>query len=204
MNWRSCLAALCLIAFGDAAAAAELKHTTVYDDHLVHGTTARELWQDMKAHPIIDPDDGPAYANITHDHTLTFKTAIMDGHCQVTNLTFAWNFVITLPRAANYAGMDGATKKTWQQFTGYLKSHEEHHEAIFLDCGKNFVPAAEKITGPAGCTGVDKKVRAFVDRQYAACMTKQRDFDRGERATVAGLALIQAAHQAKIPIGGGL
>src|SRR6185295_18223369 len=112
----------------------------------------------MIAHPIIDPDDGPAYANITHDHALTFKTVTVGGTCQVTNLVFSWNFIITLPKAADYAGMNGA---------------------------------AEKMTGPAGCAGLDRKVRAFVDRQYAICMTRQRDFDRSQRATVDGLALMQ-------------
>src|SRR6476659_9304691 len=105
---RRVLVALGLIAVGVAPAAAELKHTTVYREHRVLGTTARALWQYMIAHPIIDPDDGPAYANITHDHTLTFKTATVTGTCQVTNLVFTWNFVITLPKAANYAGMNGA------------------------------------------------------------------------------------------------
>ena len=31
----------------------------------------------MNAHPIIDPDDGPAYANLTHDHDL--KSADRDA-----------------------------------------------------------------------------------------------------------------------------
>ena len=55
-------------------AAAELRYTTVYKDHVVHGSTPAELYQDMIAHPIMDPDDGPALANITHDHTLAVKT----------------------------------------------------------------------------------------------------------------------------------
>ena len=204
MIWHSVLMALGLFALGAAPAAAELKHTTVYKEHRVVGTTARALWQYMIAHPIIDPDDGPAYSNITHDHALTFKTATVAGTCQVTDLVFTWNFVITLPKAANYAEHEWRDAKMWQQFTTYLKGHEEHHGAIFLECGKSFVPAAEKMTGPAGCAGLDKKVRAFVDRQYAACMVKQRDFDRSQRATVAGLALMQAARQAKIPISGGM
>ena len=153
---RSVLVALGLVALGAAPAAAELQHTTVYKEHRVLGTSARALWQYMIAHPIIDPDDGPAYANITHDHALTFKTVTVGGTCQVTNLVFSWNFIITLPKAADYAGMNGATQKMWRQFTTYLKGHEERHGAIFVGCGKSFVPAAEKMTGPAGCAGLDE------------------------------------------------
>ena len=61
---------LVLVAGLAGPATAELRYTTIYKDHLVHGTTPGELYQDMIAHPIMDPDDGPAFANITHDHAL--------------------------------------------------------------------------------------------------------------------------------------
>lgn len=198
------IALIALGSIGASPASADLRHTTTYRDHRVLGTTPRELWQYMIAHPIIDPDDGPAYANITHDHTLTFQTVMDGGACKVRDLSFTWNFVVTLPKAANASGMSAATTKSWQQFTAYLKGHEERHQAIFLDCGESFVPAAEKMTSVFGCAGLGKKVRAFVDRQYALCMTKQRDFDRSQRAIVDGLALMRAAREAKIPIGGGM
>jgi hypothetical protein len=50
---------------------------------------------------------------------------------------------------------------------------------------------------------MEKKVRAFVDRQYAACMEKQRAFDRGQKPDVAALALIRAAEGAGLPAGKG-
>ena len=201
---RSVLVALGLIAVGVAPAAAELKHTTVYREHRVLGTTARALWQYMIAHPIIDPDDGPAYANITHDHTLTFKTATVAGDLSGDRSPLHLEF-------RHYAAEGGELRRhEWRDAEDVaavhhlLKGHEEHHGAIFLDCGKSFVAAAQKMTGPAGCAGLDRKVRAFVDRQYGVCMTKQRDFDRSQRTTVEGLALMRAAHQAKIPVGGGM
>ena len=51
--------------------------------------------------------------------------------------------------------------------------------------------------------GVGGTVRAFVDRQYAACMDKQRAFDHGQKATVAGLAFVRAAQAAGLPAGKG-
>lgn len=181
-----------------SAAAAELKHSTEYRENRIQGATPRAVWQYMTANPIIDPDDGPAYANITHDHKLRFKSATSGGACRVTGLDFEWRFVITLPKAVNYGAMSGATQKMWQQFISYLKSHEEKHRDIFIECGKKFVPAAEKITGLAGCFGMDRKVRKYVEAQYDVCMKKQREFDRGETQTVKGLALMRAATEAKI------
>jgi predicted secreted Zn-dependent protease len=157
----------------------------------------------MLAHPIIDPDDGPAFANITHDHRLSVRTESAGGLCRVTGLGFRWDFVITLPKAVDYGAMDASTRRMWDQFIAYLKKHEEEHRAIFMTCGKSFVPAATKLTGLPGCLGMEKKVRAFVDRQYAACMEKQRDFDRGQKPDVAALALVRAAQGAGLPAGKG-
>src|SRR5690606_11611361 len=82
--WLAALLLAGLIAAGGAAA--EVVHTTAYRAHPVAGTTPTAVWRYMNAHPIIDPDDGPAYANLTHDHRLTMKTATVGGTCRVTSL----------------------------------------------------------------------------------------------------------------------
>ncbi len=186
-----------------AALAGGLNSSTTYKSNPVKGATEADVWRYMLAYPIIDPDDGPAFANITHDHRLSVQTETSGGLCRVSGLDFRWNFVITLPKAVNYAAMSATTKGMWDQFSAYLKKHEEKHRTIFLDCGNVFVPAAAKLTGLAGCVGMDRKVRAYVGRQYAACMDRQRAFDRGEKATVAGLALVRAAQGAGLPAGKG-
>ena len=55
----------------------------------------------MNAHPIIDPDDGPAYANLTHDHKF-YRCARRWRRLQVGELTFRWQFVLTLPKAVDF------------------------------------------------------------------------------------------------------
>jgi len=200
---RLSAALLAVAAFGAIAHADGLSASTAYKVNPVHGTNAAALWRYMLAHPIIDPDDGPAFANITHDHRLSVRTDSAGGLCRVTGLDFTWSFVITLPKAVDDARMDAATKRMWDQFTAYLKKHEEEHRTIFMACGKAFVPAATKLTGLPGCLGMEKQVRAFVDRQYAACMDKQRAFDRGQKSTVAGLAFVRAAEGAGLPAGKG-
>ena len=169
----------------------ELRHTTEYGENPIRGATPKELWRSMAARPIID-EDGPALANITHDHKLAVMTAPSSGSCRVKNLDFTWRFVITLPKAVDEARMNAATRAMWREFTSYLKRHEEHHRTIFLACGKDFLAKAAKITGRGGCFGLERKVRSFVDKQYKACMARQREFDRQERQSVANLALRRA------------
>lgn len=174
-------------------ARADLVHSTQYRNHTVRGTTPPEVWRYMNAHPIMDPDDGPAYANLTHDHDLSLQTGTRNGRCEVTSLTFRWRFVLTLPKAADYGRMSGATQAMWTSFLAGLKRHEETHRTIFLECGAQFVPAAERLTGPAGCFGMKRKVQRFIDQRYATCMAKQKAFERQDRSRILGLAFIRAA-----------
>jgi len=189
-------ATILAIALAWPAAAAGLSYTTVYRDHAVPGTTPEAVWQYMVMHPIMDPDDGPALANITHEHTLTFTTATGGGACMVRDLSFTWHFVITLPKATDRARMSPATGSLWDEFLAKVTWHEMRRRAIFLDCGKAFVAAAAKITGPAGCEGVERKVRRFVDAQYDLCMKTQRDFGHEDSPLVAKLGLVTAAEAA--------
>lgn len=187
------VAALLVLSIPLSAAPAfgELRHSTAYRHNPIRGTTPAELWRYMAAHPIID-EDGPALANITHEHTLSVKTTKSGGACRAASIDFNWQFVITLPKAVDEARMSGSTRAMWREFTTYLKRHEEHHRTIFLGCGKAFVAKAAKISSARTCSGLKRKIVRFIDKQYAACMTRQRDFDRQEKQTVANLALRRA------------
>jgi predicted secreted Zn-dependent protease len=189
----SCIGAALLAALLAAAAPArgELRHTTEYRVNPIKGATPAELWRSMAARPIID-EDGPALANITHDHRLAVKTTNSGKACRVESLDFTWRFVITLPNAVDEARMSTATRAMWREFTGYLKRHEEHHRTIFLACGTDFLAKAAKMTAGGNCRGLERKVRKFIDKQYEACMARQRQFDRDEKQSVAGLALRRA------------
>lgn len=176
---------------GGPPAFAELRHTTTYRENPIRGSTPVQLWRYMAGHAIID-EDGPALANITHDHKLSVETERSNGACRVRRVDFTWQFVITLPKAVDYAGMSPAVRSMWREFTTYLKGHEEHHRTIFIDCGNDFVARAEKLTSRGSCYGLKNKVKRYIDGQYKVCMAKQRAFDREEKQTVAGLSLRRA------------
>jgi predicted secreted Zn-dependent protease len=174
-------------------ALAELVHTTEYRTHAVRGTTPKAILGYMNAHPIIDPDDGPAYANLTHDHVLSLDIASEGGICRVSTLTFRWRFVLTLPHAVDEPAMDSETRSLWNDFVAALKHHEETHRAIFLHCGARFVPAAERMTGAGNCDGLERKVGRSIDQAYRACMADQRAFEKRDRPRILGLAFVRAA-----------
>lgn len=180
-----------LVVLDAVPASAELRYKTTYRENPIRGTMPEELWRYMDSHPIID-EDGPALANITHDHGLSVKTERSAGVCRVSTVDFTWHFVITLPKAVDEARMSQATRAMWREFTAYLKRHEEHHRTIFIGCGKDFLAEAAKLTARGPCFGLKGTVRRYIDKQYEACMARQRDFDRRERQSVNALALRRA------------
>jgi predicted secreted Zn-dependent protease len=110
----------------------------------------------------------------------------------VKNVDFTWRFVITLPTAVDEAAMDRRTRGMWGEFAAFLKRHEEHHRTIFLSCGEDFLAKAARLTAGRNCSGLERKVSQFIDKQYAVCMAKQRGFDRRDRKSVGKLALRRA------------
>jgi predicted secreted Zn-dependent protease len=181
------------IALANGGAAAGVVHSTEYRTHAVRGTTPSAILRYMNAHPIIDPDDGAAYANLTHDHVLSVSTAIDGGVCRVSALTFRWRFVLTLPKAVDQSAMASRTRSMWIDFVAGLKRHEETHRAIFLRCGAKFVAAAERMTAPGACAGLERKIRRSIDQAYEACMIEQREFEKRDRPRILGLAFVKAA-----------
>jgi len=181
---------LVVVGLGVGSAYAGLRYTTSYRQNEIRGTTPEQLRLFMASHPIID-EDGPALANITHEHKLSVATVRSDGVCRVSNLDFKWDFVITLPKAVDEAGMSQKTRVMWREFTAYLKRHEERHRTIFLGCGKDFVAEAAKLTARGPCLLLRTKVKRYIDKEYQACMVKQRAFDREERRSVLKLSLLR-------------
>lgn len=192
-DWRRWVAGLALAVGIPAAAEAELQHTTAYRTHPVSGTTLGAIFRSMNARPIMDPDDGPAYANLTHAHTLSVKTAVAGGTCRVTDLKFRWNFVLTVPRPTQYGQLSNGERQVWDSFAASLKRHEEGHRTIFLKCGRSFTAAAEKMTAPGSCAGLETKVRRFIDRRYADCMAEQREYEKRDRPRVMSSPFFGAA-----------
>jgi predicted secreted Zn-dependent protease len=180
------------MALAPAASAAAVRSTLELRQNPIHGTTPAELLAYMRGHMIAD-EDGPAFANITHDHDLSISVRAAGGVCRVGALNFDFRFVITLPVAIDEGRMAPATRRIWREFAAYTRWHEGRHREIFLDCAARFTAAAERMIGRDGCPALERRVRTSIVDAYDACMSVQRAFDRREAPRVAALALFRSA-----------
>jgi predicted secreted Zn-dependent protease len=189
--WAAAVAAVGL-ALAPTASLGAVRSTTEWRQNPIRGTVPAELVSYMRAHMIAD-EDGPAFANITHDHDLSVSVRPAGEICRVDALTFDFRFVITLPVAVDEGRMAPATRRIWREFAAYTKWHEGRHREIFLDCAARFAAVAERMVGRDGCPALERRVKKSIANAFDACMSVQRAFDHREAPRVAALALFRSA-----------
>jgi predicted secreted Zn-dependent protease len=188
------VAALLLLVAVPALAAGSLHHDMTEGTNVVAGATAADIYRDMLRNPIIDPDSGRSFANLTHEHDLQLTTKQSGGQCRVQNLDFTWHFVMTLPKSRDEASLPNKTRQLWRSFVSRLRSHELHHRDLFLDCGQIFVTEAAAMTAPQ-CSQLERQVRRSIDIAYNSCMDRQRAYDRADTGKILSHPFVQLAKQ---------
>jgi predicted secreted Zn-dependent protease len=178
------VAALC------APAVAEVKVTVSKGDHIVQGTTASGLVRSMNSNPVRG-DHGSAYASIHPSYTLSVKTKERGGMCRA-DVTIRLHFSLILPKAASPGGMSSSTRSAWNSFVSYARNHEAWHQSSYTSCAKSFVSRAERMSDKQ-CYALSSEIRTAFNKMKRDCEAKQLAYDRGQRATVAGMRLFSMA-----------
>jgi predicted secreted Zn-dependent protease len=189
---RAAATATCLVGTWLALAStgnAELRTSTVVRYYPVSGTTLQSLARAMRANPI-SGDHGMAVANIRPYYDLRVATRNAGGQCRGNAVRLSIEFTLTLPQASA-AGMSPGTRNAWRNFVGHVRRHEETHRSIYLQCARNFLARAAKISSAAGCYAVEAEARRLLAESNRACEARHLAFDRRERGRVARLALFR-------------
>jgi predicted secreted Zn-dependent protease len=189
-SWvRAALAGLALVLLS-ATAIAEVKVTVNKRDHIVQGTTASGLVRSMNGNPV-HGDHGSAYASIHPNFNLSVKTKERGGQCRA-DVSIRIRFDLTLPKAASPGGMSSGTRSAWNSFTNYARSHEAWHQSSYTSCAKSFVSKAERMSDNQ-CLALQSDIRTAFNKMKRDCEAKQLEYDRGQRAVVAGMRLFSMA-----------
>jgi predicted secreted Zn-dependent protease len=173
-----------------AAALAEVKVTVNKGDHVVQGTTAAGLVRSLNGNPIRG-DHGNAYASIHPNYNLSVKTREKGGMCRA-DVTIRLNFSLILPKAASPGAMSSSTRSAWNSFANYARNHEAWHQSSYTGCAKSFVGKAERMSDKQ-CFALSSDIRTAFNKMKRDCEAKQLEYDRGQRAVVAGMRLFSMA-----------
>lgn len=181
--------ACCVLA---ATAEAKPAHTTKYTYYTVGGGTAQEVYRAMlKRGPRVN--GAKAYAS-------TAATSSQDGKlmqaksCRIEDYRLKIDFVIRLPKIKNEKLLPPADRSRWQQFSQFLKKHEETHRAIWLACAAGLERKVRALKAKT-CEAADAKAAALWDAARAACARKHDAFDAAEQKKLMRHPFVKLVYQ---------
>jgi predicted secreted Zn-dependent protease len=171
-------------------AIAGVTSTTSQRYYTVSGTAKSTLARRMRSNPFRG-DGGGAVANIRPKYSLDVVTKKTGSSCKVVQANLKVRFTLTLPRAKESA-MSAGTRSVWRSFVSFAKRHEQRHRDIYLQCARNFVAKAQRISG-SNCAGLKAKAQRLLNAEDRACDKRHAAFDRSERRRLGSQALFRTA-----------
>lgn len=190
--WAIAAAAAALILGWGGMAVAKPVQTTKYVYYTIGGDTAVEIYNAMIRK---GPKVNGAKAYAATSATTTQNGKLLQGaSCQMQDYRLKLDFVIKLPKIRNEAVLPAADRKRWQQFSGFLKTHEETHRKIWLDCAADLERQVKSIKAKS-CAEADRKTTQLWDRIRAACNRKHIAFDAAEQKRLIKHPFVQMVYK---------
>lgn len=171
------LSALCF----DTARAAPA-FTTKYVYYKVSGDTAAGVYVSMlKRGPHVKGEK--AYAATSAESSQRGKLELTKS-CRIVDYQYRIDFTIRLPKLTDEAALSASARNRWQQFSSFLRKHEETHRSIWMGCANEIEAKVRAVRGRT-CDEVDKKAQAIRDQVQNACNVKHAAFDEAEQKKLA-------------------
>jgi predicted secreted Zn-dependent protease len=151
--------------------------TTKYQYYNVSGKTAADIYRTMLSRgPFVGGEK--AYASTTAQSSQA--GALIPGRsCRIRDYKLRMSFVIKLPRVANEDQLPPMVRARWQEFSAFLKKHEETHRAIWTGCAKEFEARVKALSG-SDCGKLDADTARIWEKMKNSCDRKHEAFDIAE------------------------
>lgn len=162
---------------GSAAIAAPAT-TTKYTYYSVSGDSAASLYNSViRRGPHVN--GAKAYAATSAESSQ--RGRLQPGKsCRVKDYKFTIKFTIKLPRMKDEAGLSPPLRGRWQQFSAFLKKHEETHRAIWLGCARTLEARVNALRANS-CDKVDADAGRMWEEIQSSCAKKHDAFDAAEQ-----------------------
>lgn len=180
MNRRFALPILAMGFVATASLCADAKpiYTTKYTYYSISGGTAAEIYNAMiRRGPHVN--GARAYASTSATSSQEGKLA-QGQNCTVQDYRLKIDFVIRLPRIRDDEALTGATRARWQQFSQFLKKHEETHRSIWLDCARDLERQVKSIA-VEDCGTADARAAKLWEQMRKSCAKRHDAFDTAEQ-----------------------
>lgn len=167
-----------MLAFWAGVASAKPAQSTRYTYYTIRGDTAAKVYASMmKRGPRVN--GAKAYASTLATTTQNGKLS-QGAYCRIEDYRLKLDFVIRLPKIKNERVLPPGERKRWQQFSAFLKVHEETHREIWLGCAADLERQVKAIKAKS-CSEADRKANQLWEGIRAACNKKHTAFDIAEQ-----------------------
>lgn len=175
-------AAIVVSALGSETTQAAPAFTTKYVYYKVSGDNAAGIYISMlKRGPHVKGEK--AYAATSAESSQRGKLELTKS-CRIIDYQYSIDFTIRLPKLTDEAALSAAARNRWQQFSSFLRKHEETHRAIWMGCANEIENKVRALHGRT-CEEVDKKAQLIRDQVQNACNRKHVAFDAAEQKKLA-------------------
>ena len=175
-----------------AGAAAKPAFTTKYVYYPVGGKTPQDIYRAML-------NKGPR-VNGAKAYAATSAVSSQDGKltqagtCQIKDYRLNIDFEIKLPKITNEKVLAPLDRRRWQQFSRFLKLHEETHRAIWLGCAANLERQVHAIDVKT-CAEADARATKLWEVARKSCTKKQDAFDAAEQKKLIRHPFVQLVYR---------
>lgn len=177
-HWAISATAAVMMAGIGSVAWAKPAQTTKYAYYTISGDSAVEIYNAMIRK---GPKVNGAKAYAATSATTTQDGKLLQGSsCRIEDYRLKLEFVIKLPKIRNEKVLSAPERKRWHQFSGFLKTHEETHRQIWMDCAADLERQVKQIRARS-CSDADRKATQLWDKIRNACNRKHVAFDAAEQ-----------------------
>lgn len=175
-------AAVLCSAWGSREALSAPAFTTKYVYYKVSGDSAAGVYVSMlKRGPHVKGER--AYAATSAESSQRGKLELKNS-CRIIDYQYSIDFVIRLPKLTGEASLSSGARARWQQFSAFLRKHEETHRSIWMGCAHEIEARVRAVRGRS-CDEVDRKAQAIREQIQNACNRKHMAFDTAEQKRLA-------------------
>jgi predicted secreted Zn-dependent protease len=172
------LAVAVIAGLASIPAEARPQSTTKYQYYSINGNSALEVYKSMlNRGPRVN--GAKAYA-ATSAQSSQAGFLVQGQSCRIRNYRVKIDFVIKLPRMTNEGRLPPLIRSKWQQFSTFLKKHEETHRAIWMGCAKEFEGKIASLKS-GDCDSLDTQAAQLWDKIRTACDRKHAAFDAAQQ-----------------------
>jgi predicted secreted Zn-dependent protease len=180
--------ALIAVSLGSTTSEAAPAFTTRYAYYKISGENAADVYISMlKRGPHVRGEK--AYAATLMESSQSGKLQ-QTNSCRMINYKISAEFTIRLPKLADETALSPSVRSRWQQFSGFLRKHEETHRAIWMGCAKEMEARIGALRA-GDCDALERKAQAIRDQVQKACTRKHTAFDAAEQKRLSRHPFVQ-------------